>query len=226
MSLAVMTDQSSSLETLCPRIHPPSGQDWESLRACLSGGARWEMGQDWLSEPEAGFAPAVVWTGHSGDRLHVLAELQDEEIFTSAAGKNDSLWLQGDVFEIFIGLRGHPGYIEYHIAPNGCTLQLLWPDAEALMTTPQKGLPHFFAEDSAAVLRATHSAGGWTAYAEIPASSIPGATTPLSGQVWDASFSRYDETPAARRTILSTTSPHTQAAWHRRAEWRALRMAE
>ena len=64
------------------------------------------------------------WTERS---ICVLAELQGNNISTRATRLNDFLWLLGECFEIFLKFEDDERYLEFHIAPNNCVLQLLFP---------------------------------------------------------------------------------------------------
>ena len=77
---------------------------------------------------------------------------------------------------------------------------------------------------AATIVRRTQT--GWQVYGEIPAASVCGRKPPkasLEGQVWDLSFGRYNDTTGDDAPIISSTSPLTQAAYHRRHEWRQVR---
>lgn len=226
----VFSDRPEALSVLmpdtCPHIEElPTHADWEEIQAHLEAGLVWDMAQSWFPAAEEAFRPASVRIGHSNDRLHVLATLTDEEIHTDATERNQPLWTLGDVFEVFAGVQGNPGYIEYHVAPNGCALQLLFPAADSLQKAAKAGLTPLMRTDDATLLRATRTSEGWMAYAGIPASSLPGSHAPLSGQVWDLSLCRYDFSPSTGKAALASTSPFSQPSFHRRHEWRTIRMA-
>jgi hypothetical protein len=61
--------------------------------------------------------------------------------------------------------------------------------------------------------------GRWVVLAEIPASLVCGAPTPLPGQRWRFSFSRYDYTRGRAEPVISSTSPHPCADFHRQEDW-------
>jgi hypothetical protein len=42
----------------------------------------------------------------------------------------------------------------------------------------------------------------------------------------DAFFGRYDYTPGQTRPVISSTSPHAICSFHRRDEWRRVRLAD
>ena len=127
----------------CPELAPFDKTNWNSVITAFCGAPELRFGQHWLSQPEEGLRPAVAKIGWSGSRVLFLAELVDDEIATRATRRNEPVYLLGDVFEIFAGVAGNPGYIEYHLAPNGIIAQLLWPDANAIKSAQQSGVTPF-----------------------------------------------------------------------------------
>lgn len=82
------------------------------------------------------------------------------------------------------------------------------------------GNPHAFGS------RVTILAGGqgWRIHARIPADTLPGGRTLRQGDQFHLSFSRYDADQKGVKTILSSTSPHKVASYHRRHEWRLVQL--
>jgi hypothetical protein len=74
------------------------------------------------------FCKGKILLGWVGDCLAVDAHLEDSGVWTAARHRNDPLFALGDMLELFAGVHGEKKYIEYHYAPNGLTLQLLWPE--------------------------------------------------------------------------------------------------
>lgn len=213
----------------CPQLPAINGSDWKQIAGAFRHAPVWKFDQSWREKQERGFRGGKVWIGWRGDRILYFADLSDREVTTKASRHNDHMWALGDVLELFAGVRGRPAYIEYHTAPNGLALQLFFPDTAALQkASGPKGLKPFMKIDdnAAAIVRCTQA--GWQVYGEIPAASVWGRKPPkasLKGQVWNLSFGRYDYTTGDDDPILSSTSPLTQAAYHRRHEWRQVRFA-
>jgi hypothetical protein len=59
----------------------------------------------------------------------------------------------------------------------------------------------------------------WVVLAEIPSALVCGAPVPLAGRQWRFSFSRYDYTRGRAEPVISSTSPHPQADFHRQQDW-------
>ena len=206
----------------CHELAPFDKTNWNSVTAAFCGAPELHFGQHWMSKPDEALRPAVVKIGWSGSRVLFLAELVDDEIATRAKQRNESVYLLGDVFEIFAGVAGNPAYIEYHLAPNGIIAQLRWPDADAIKSARESGTAQFLIEENDSILQARVEDGLWRVYGELPATSLSGASGDLDGEVWEMSFSRYDYNADGSSHVLSSTSPHALASYHRRHEWRRI----
>lgn len=183
----------------------------DSARRAFAKAPSAALGQGWREAPEPGFRPGAVRVGYREQCLHVLAELEDESVATAAVRAGQRLWELGDVFEIFLETAGAREYHELHVAPGNLRARLRIPlprpDAppERLMTEP-----------------GFHSTvwtggGGWQVLASIPFAL-------LGGEPARYSFSRYDHSPG-RAPVLSSSSPHAAADFHRREEWGELRFS-
>jgi len=211
----------------CPEIPPFDTSDWKKIAGAFRHATVWKFDQSWREKRERQFRGGKVRIGWRGDRLLYFADLSDRDVGTKAVKRNDRLWELGDVLEVFAGVRSRPAYIEYHTAPNGLVLQLFFPDARAPQKTGgPEGLGPFLKKDDSAVAAVRRTRTGWQVYGEIPAASVWGckpSTATLEGQVWDLNFGRYDYPAGDGQPILSSTSPLTMAAYHRRHEWRQVR---
>jgi hypothetical protein len=208
----------------CPQLPEMDTSGWEAIECGFREAPVLVFHQPWLVKQEPGFPEGRVRIGWRGDRFLYFAELEDRDVMTRADRRNQRLWDLGDVLELFAGVRGHPSYIEYHAAPNALTLQLRFPSSEAFEQLREgSSLEPMIVIDDAAMVQTRTTGGGWEVYGELPTASVWGGRPPadsLSGQVWDVSFGRYDHSRDSEKPILSTTSPLTQAAFHRRREWR------
>lgn len=184
------------------------------------------FGQSWLESSARNFPGGTVQLGWQGNRLYYFAQLEDQEVYTTATEQNQRLWELGDVLEIFVGIYGQPGYLEYHTAPNGLTLQLYFADAEALAASSgPEGFKRCVREDPASSSLVFQRANGWEVLGWISAESLglpPGSD--LAGQVLDISFGRYDYSRNEESPVLSSTSDLSKLSFHRRAEWRTVRL--
>lgn len=157
--------------------------------------------------------------------------MTDLDIRTEATGPNQRLWELGDVFEIFLQPEGGRGYLELHVAPNNCRLQLRFADvaSEDYAYTRHSGdLSRVLLPDGVfdSWTWVDPPANLWAALASIPSSLVDREPGPVSGRVWRYSFSRYDYTHGEAEPVISSTSKHTVADFHRREEWGWLRFDE
>lgn len=209
-----------------PEIPALDPADGTSIRAAFRKAPQLKFGQSWAERPSRFLRKGTVRIGWQDDRLLYLADLDDRDLFTTATRRNQNLWQLGDVLEIFAGLHGKPGYLEYHTAPNGVILQLFWPGAEALVHVQStKDIAPFKRTDRTSGARVFVRQGGWNVLGWISAGALglpPG--TNLAHQVLDLNFGRYDCGPDGKEPVLSSTSPLTKPAYHRRHEWRTIHL--
>jgi hypothetical protein len=183
--------------------------------------------QAWLEHEEDDFTSAVVKTGWRNTSLLVFAELMDSDIFSRATQFNQRLWELGDTFEIFLQPVGQEDYVEFQVAPGNQQLQLRNMDASAFMRAQDTGsIKSALIHD-----KAFHSntwvwprERQWFVFAEIPAASVrDNKSRLLPGDQWRFSFSRYDYIRGRKEPVISSTSPHIEANFHRQQEWGTIR---
>jgi glucosamine-6-phosphate deaminase len=180
--------------------------------------------QTWLPTHEGDFAPATVRTGWRDDSLLVLAELTDRDIFSQATGLNQRCWELGDSFEIFLRDETRDGYLELQVTPNNQRLQLRYAGREALERARATGdFGDALISGDAFRSKVWIEPDRWVVLAEIPSALVCGAPVPLAGRQWRFSFSRYDYTRGRVEPVISSTSPHPQADFHRLQDWGFLR---
>lgn len=184
--------------------------------------------QGWLAKPDPDFAPMTVRSGWRRDELFVFAELTDADIFTGATAHNQRLWELGDTFEIFLRLAGQESYLELQVAPNNRRPQLRYPNPEAVERARALGsVEDFMTQERIFRARAwvRLKEAKWFVLAQIPVCSVCGKTRLLPRLEWRFSFSRYDYTRGRIDPVISSTSPHVKADFHRQQEWGILRLA-
>lgn len=182
--------------------------------------------QAWLKHAEADFAPGIVRLVRLGESLLVFAELTDTDIFSNATKFNQRLWELGDSFEIFLRPIEQEAYVEFQVSPDNQRLQLRYPDAAALGRARDSGsieevlVPDKIFHSNTWVRPQERK---WFVLVDIPAASVRSETRSLPGDHWHFSFSRYDYTCGRQEPVISSTSPHIEANFHRQQEWGAIR---
>lgn len=196
--------------------------DLAAVRAAFATATPCALGQEWRAEPEPDFAPGQVRAGWRRDQLLVFAELTDRDIFSHATGDNQRMWELGDTFEIFLRPDGQTEYFELHVTPNNHRLQLCFPDAAAVERLRANGR----IDECVLSGEAFHSRTWvqpenqkWFVLADISARMICGQAGLAPGTRWHFSFSRYDSTRGNSEPVISSTSPHRVASFHRQEEW-------
>ncbi len=197
------------------------------VQEAFAGATKISMRQGWLPKEEESFAPAEVAIGWRNGSLLVFAELTDRDVFTRATKPNQKMWELGDVFEMFLSVKGQPAYFEFHVTPNNQWLQLRFADS-TVVDQLRKGVGDFSSclikkkVFRSAVWRRSREEK-WFVYAEIPAKVICESKAARKHGVWEFSFSRYDYTRRPKRRVISSTSPHKKPNFHARKEWNVMK---
>jgi len=209
----------------CPLLTDFDIRDRDSIRTAFANVPALQMGQAWHEVPEEKFLPARVRVGWQRDRFLVFGELTDNKLFTRATEDNQLLCSLGDVFEIFLRDSEGERYAEFHVAPNGKRLQLVWPDSDTIQRISNKEISLDDLKTDEPIFEFSQWSEDETWYIAASASSsifLPFGT-PLGGRKWRASFSRYDYSSAEEPPVLSSTSPHTgKVSFHRQLDWSEL----
>jgi hypothetical protein len=177
--------------------------------------------QSWLPVPQEELECGLVYTGWKDSDFFVFAELTDADIFTFAKEPGDRLWRLGDTFEIFLGRSDQEAYYEFHVAPNNLKLQLHFPDAQAAGWVGRTQRFEDLMMKGDAFVSQTWvkpEMKRWFVLGRVPGKLLE-PKGELAGARWSFSFCRYDYTRGEEVPVISSTSPHTKADFHRRREW-------
>ena len=112
---------------------------------------------------------AFVW--RDSEALRFLSILEDSDPFNDAEPKQDVTWLKGDVMEVFFQPAGGKPYYEFHVAPNGATLELRVPSVESFRADPGGGFESRLFEtdmEAEALLFESAPFKGWVGLISIP----------------------------------------------------------
>lgn len=180
-------------------------------------GTRWDYRQSWRpGGEEAHFAPGSVYIGRRGVDLLVLADFEDVHVTNTVFPWNYQAFLESDTFEIFLHSSKEKFYHELHITPSNSCLQLRFdlPRTSGFRGGHLVSCPLFKSS--------TQIVGkGWRVLAGIPLDLL----TLRVDRDWKLSFGRYDHTPD-KPPVISSTSPHRLADFHRLAEWRSIKFTD
>ena len=75
---------------------------------------------------------------HDDRNFYASALLRTKNPWNKAVKDNDFTWLLGDTLELFIQLKGHEDYYEFHSTPNGIRFQYHIPDYRIHGTLPHE----------------------------------------------------------------------------------------
>ena len=205
----------SAILELLPIFAP---DDWKSVAAAFDRIEKYELDQAWLDAPETAFRPATARLGWRNESLWIYAILHDDDIFNSATAPNQAMWTTGDVFETFLRPPGQKTYFEFHVTPENQTLQLRFPDENALGAGQKWS--DFIVPEPLFSSRTGLENGQWRVLIEIPAANVVENPALEAAREWKFSLSRYDATRGQNEAVLSSTSPHQVPRFHRQHEWR------
>jgi hypothetical protein len=212
----------------CGQLPDFDDADLVAVRTAFAAATPCAMGQEWRAELEPVFAPGEVRMGWRLDELRVFAELTDRDIFSHATGDNQRMWELGDTFEMFLRPSWQNEYFELHVTPNNHRLQLRIPSFEALrqaQTAGEFGAFHLPANSFHSRTWVQPENQKWFVFAAAPVRMLCGQARLIPGTRWHFSYSRYDYTKGNPEPVISSTSPHSIANFHRQHEWGELQFA-
>jgi hypothetical protein len=194
----------------------------------LAGSPECELRQGWADEPVPYFRAARVRTAWTKTALIVAAELDDADIFNPATNLNDPGYTLGDVFELFLRPANQEAYYEFHVSPFNQQFQLRIPSAATFKLARVSGIDHWKINTPVFESRTLINAAAqkWWVAAAIPFSLVAERGPVGAGSQWQFSFSRYDYTQGFPKPIISSTSPHPKADFHRQSEWGTLQFVD
>jgi len=161
--------------------------------------------------------PGHVAISLSENEFVIRAELHDAHVMQEAFPFNFPAFMQCDAFEIFFGPADMKAYYELHVTPSNSLLQLRFDgEGEAKPLEELTVVEPLFTSETAIIPE------GWSVIARIPLKGLFPTTHPE----WLLSFARYDHTPGQTKPVISSTSPHAVCNFHRREEWRWVRLAD
>ena len=204
----------------CVELPDFPGAELELIRQAFRDATPCSLGQAWLAAAEPDFRPTIVRAGWRGESLLVFAELTDEDIFSRATALNQRTWEMGDAFEVFLRPVEQTAYVEFHVTPNNQRLQLRIPSEPAFRAAQKSGLIEPFLIPGNAIRSWTWVLPGqWCVLVEVGHVVVCEKLRPLPGSEWLFSFCRYDYTRGRPEPVISSSSPHQIADFHRQQEW-------
>ncbi len=214
---------------VCSCLTDPFSWDFGTELARLRQGLAVPLKQPKRAPAARPFYGATAGAAHDGVHLYVVAEMEDIDIFNTATSMNQRTWMTGDAFEIFLRPAGQEAYYEFHVTPDNQILQLRLPNmadfydpvslAEKSGAFTRRLLPDKIIESRAEILRESER---WRVMVSIPLGRLCENKQWEVGDIWTASFCRYDYTRAAEEPVVSSTSDHGRPDFHNQPEWRRL----
>jgi hypothetical protein len=215
----------------CPSIDHTRWKSWQDVGAGMSDMPSCSMHQHWLPQPESAFKPATVALAHHGASLIVYAELFDVDIFGTAKqnGVHNFADLDGDVFEMFLHAENEESYLEHHITPDNCILQLHYPRTTIMEEIKGGKNPDWQTAYASNILVPSRvliqpKLSLWRILAIVHLDALESHPRDKAEHSWRFSFSRYDHTHGTDAPVLSSTSAHVACNFHEHSSWGTLRL--
>lgn len=198
--------------------------------AAFAQAPKWELQQYWLPEKEAGFTPATVRFFREGDDLVIYGELEDVSIDNTSGPWNEFVYKFGDTLEYFIEFPDQSGYLELHVGSKGQRMQLRFPE-DGIAGLKSRGIPltDCLVQDEELFqvqVEVDQDNNQWRVLGRVPFRSLKITETDKPLPDIRISISRYDYTQGQEKPVISSTSPHEAPSFHRRHEWRVLKLSE
>ena len=210
----------------CQRLPKFDATDWDDVERAFADAEVCPMQQTWLHRIDHNFREANVATGWTDTHLVVFATLHDDDIFNPVKEFNGYFYTAGDVFEMFLRPEEQDTYFEFHVSPDNQHFQLKIPASDAFHKAgKQPGvleswkIPKRTFESR---VRVNVDENQWNVLAWIPFKVVMENGPVKPGTRWRFSFCRYDYSRKRVRPVLSSTSPHQRANFHRQQEWGTL----
>lgn len=209
-----------------PLITAFDPDDRAAVRTAFAEAAQLSFGQAWRAAPESGFCPGTVRLGWREARLWAFAELADDDIFNPVLADGEPSFLSGDCFEFFVRPAGEAAYAECQVTPGNARLQLRYEGRDQVdqvrrslregAADPLAGVrvqPPRFASRTFVEAAACR----WEVLLGIEFQDL-GSGGGMPAAI-ECSCGRYDYTRGAAAPVISSTSLHPVADFHRTQEW-------
>lgn len=216
----------------CARLPKFDLDDWSRIERLFSPLPFWEFHQHWLKNRHERFQPARFRAARWEAALVVYGELWDRDIFNPATRLNEEAFTMGDVFEMFLRPEGQEAYFEFHVTPQNQKFQLRIPSSSALNRLRNQNGPDLLAPYKVyqplfeSHTRIREGQNKWEVVAAIPFASVVETEAAARAGRWRFSASRYDYTRGMVKPVISSTSPHAVADFHRQDEWGVLILSD
>lgn len=218
--------------TSIPLINAFDPDDPVAARSAFAAAPLLAFGQAWRAAPEEGFRPGGVRVGWREGRLWVLATLSDDDIFNPVVADGEPAFLAGDCFELFVRPAGEEAYAECHVTPGNARLQLRYEGPERVEEVRRRlregdadPLAIVRVQPPSFLSRAFVDRAGrrWEALLGVAFEELCGEG--IMPEAVECSCGRYDHTRGAASPVISSTSPHPVADFHRTQEWSRFQLA-
>ncbi len=149
-------------------------------------------------------------------RIHAL--FHDSDIFNTAKVNNERTWTTGDVCEFFIQPAGQDDYFEFHVTPEGITLQLHLPPVSRMGSVPFE--KQIFESGMTHRVQVRRKENYWYAVMCIPFAGM----RITEKEAWGSRFAvcRYNYSHGQEKPEMSSTAYFPDTGFHNPSRWHRL----
>lgn len=216
MATVLSTTLPPPRRTVCTRTRRAPTLDGELTEAVWRQAVPLPL-NNWIGhdQPPAQTTTArLLW---DAGNLYVGVQCQDQDIFATKTKRDDRLWEDHEVVEIYLDPDADgKNYKEFEVNPLNAVIDLNIPDAKTV-----GDLAHNIAWNAAGLRTAVRVTGtlhrrtdrdsGWTVEMVIPFAAVSGRA-PRVGDAWRMNLYRYDNQPFGKE-------PFRLSAWSRVRKW-------
>ena len=144
--------------------------------------------------------------------------LYDSDIFNTAKVNNERTWTTGDVCEFFIQPAGQDDYFEFHVTPEGITLQLHLPPVSRMGSVPFE--KQIFESGMTHRVQVRREENYWYAVMCIPFAGM----RITEKEAWGSRFAvcRYNYSHGQEKPEMSSTAYFPDTGFHNPSRWHRL----
>ena len=165
---------------------------------------------------EQGYAAVYADEEH----LILRAVLQDSDISSNSTGKNQQMWLLGDVLEFFFWIPPRKDYYETQVSCNGHTLEIHLNEFYIVYNLEFEELLSEYG--MTAKIRKFPSKNLWYGQIKVPLKNIGAKLSDLDGMRFMSG--RYNYNSQWQEPELSATCIFEGASFHSPTEWSILKL--
>lgn len=189
--------------------------------------------QGWRNDNQAPKTHTKAMLLWDDDYLYFFADMVDEDLYAFGSQHQDKLW-KGDVFELFFKpAADKDAYYEFEVGPSNLTLELAFPDRNALHQFPRIAAETRIKMETAVIARGTvndpsDKDQGWSVEGRIRWRDLRlTGGKPKPNAEWKFALCRCDHSnPPSDYEELTSSAPLKKPSFHRLEDYTAIKFLD